>query len=383
MAVARMLALAAVAGAHCEVRYNRTSNALKYNLTTLTAGVAEAVAAVTGANSDGEPGKAFWPFALRHFMTPVAGYYICDHYVGGELEGYEMPPPDGSPLEATAASLASVKPLASVYVTAKRVTEFAEAILPLLRVPVILLTGGNELPQVEKSNWTESLRTDPRIVHWFSQNPLYPASSRYSGLTYGLHHHSILAYARALLKQARGGAPAKTRGLSIGYVSKHRMNGWMRAGLPAGPKLDHDAYYDLLAGAEHVLSPCGDRCDTYRNAEAIGLGAVPATNAPEHLYRPGLYEDSALFFDARRPQFANSARKDPRKHLPRYAEPDRGLVHADYWRHRIRAVRCYAAWRLADHRLEPPPRDPTAEERAERREPYKAELGWLQFAQHR
>lgn len=93
-------------------------------------------------------------------------------------------------------------------------------------------------------------------------------------------------------------------------------------------------------------------------------------------------EDGSIYLPFHLPQ-GITAGNYPRKHLPRYAEPDRGLVHADYWRHRIRAVRCYAAWRLADHRLEPPPRDPTAEERAERREPYKAELGWLQFAQHR
>lgn len=157
------------------------------------------------------------------------------------------------------------------------------------------------------------------------------------------------------------------------------MNGWMRSGLPRGPKLDPAAYYDVLAGAEFVLSPCGDRCDTYRNYEAVALGAVPVTNAPEHLYRPGLFEDSAFFFDARRPSAVAGMRKDPRKHLPRYAAPDRGLALLDFWRHRLHAARCAAAWRLSDRRLEPP-RDADAEARAAAREPYKADLGWLQFA---
>ena len=61
-----------------------------YNRTTLLAGVAEA------ASASGDDVKRFWPFALRHFVTPVAGYYLCDRYVGDEVERYGLPPPVGA-----------------------------------------------------------------------------------------------------------------------------------------------------------------------------------------------------------------------------------------------------------------------------------------------
>ena len=95
-----------------------------YNRTTLLAGVAEA------ASASGDDVKRFWPFALRHFVTPVAGYYLCDRYVGDEVERYGLPPPVGARLELMAAAAAAVAPFASVYVQARYVEAFAASVVP-------------------------------------------------------------------------------------------------------------------------------------------------------------------------------------------------------------------------------------------------------------
>ena len=115
--------------------------------------------------------------------------------------------------------VAAVKPLASVYVEAKKVAEFCAAFLPNLRVPILLVTGSTELPQVERSNCTDGLRGDPRIAHWFSQNPIYAPSQRYAGWGYGVLHHNLGALARALLRQAAGRTPTKQRGLAVTSAS--------------------------------------------------------------------------------------------------------------------------------------------------------------------
>ena len=146
-----------------------------YNRTTLLAGVAEA------ASASGDDVKRFWPFALRHFVTPVAGYYLCDRYVGDEVERYGLPPPVGARLELMAAAAAAVAPFASVYVQARYVEAFAASVVPHLRAPIVLVTGSEELPQVEASNWTEALLEDRRIAFWFSQNPVYSGRARYGG----------------------------------------------------------------------------------------------------------------------------------------------------------------------------------------------------------
>ena len=271
-----------------------------YNRTSLLAGVAEAAAA------SGDDVKKFWPFALRHFVTPVAGYYLCDRYVGDEVERYGLPPPVGARLELAGAAAAAVAPFASVYVQARYVEAFAASVVPHLRAPIVLVTGSEELPQVEASNWTASLLEDRRIAFWFSQNPVYSGRARYSGFPYGVRSETVLAFAKALLRSGHG---SRKPGLQLTYTSRHRMNGWMRAGLPNGPRLPVHAFYDLLATASFVLSPCGDRCDTYRTYEAIGLGAVPVVNAPEALYSPGLLAASAIFFDSAHPERVEAMRR--------------------------------------------------------------------------
>ena len=328
------------------------------NLTTLTAGVADALAAAGGDV------HRFWPFALRRFVTPVAGFYACDYWLGNEIERLGLPPPDGARLDATT----DVAPFASVYVQAAFVPHFASTVLPRLRAPVVLVTGGWELPQVERSNYTDALLASSRVACWFSQNPVYPPSRKYRGFAYGIHHESVAAFARALLRPPPAGP--RTR-FALSHHSKHRMNGWMREGLPVGPRLPIDAYYDLVRSAAFVLSPCGDRCDTYRTYEAIGLGAIPVVNAPEALYGPGLLGGSAVFFDPRRPERAAALARAP----PPYNEPDRGLVQLDAWRDRISAA-CAAARAGA---AMPAPPSAAAAPPPPRRVPYKADLGWWQF----
>jgi hypothetical protein len=43
-------------------------------------------------------------------------------------------------------------------------------------------------------------------------------------------------------------------------------------------------YYDLIAASKYVVSPAGDRPDTYRHYECIGLGSIPIANINETLY---------------------------------------------------------------------------------------------------
>ena len=214
-----------------------------YNRTTLLAGVAEA------ASASGDDVKRFWPFALRHFVTPVAGYYLCDRYVGDEVERYGLPPPVGARLELMAAAAAAVAPFASVYVQARYVEAFAASVVPHLRAPIVLVTGSEELPQVEASNWTEALLEDRRIAFWFSQNPVYSGRARYGGFPYGVRTETVLGFARALVRSGDG---PRRPGLQLTYTSRHRMNGWMRAGLPNGPRLPVHAFYDLLATASFM-----------------------------------------------------------------------------------------------------------------------------------
>ena len=206
------------------------------------------------------------------------------------------------------------------------------------------------------------------VAKWFSQNPVYGRSAKFAAFPYGLNHKAILDVATALVAFAEHPPPRK-RALGLAHLSMHRMNGWMRRGLPQGPVLEKPDYYAHMAAHEFFLAPCGDRCDTYRAYEAIAFGAVPVSNAPPYEYGAGLFADSAVLEAPRK--YANVVSGMQKGRLPPYAEPDRALVILDYWRAKLRDVAA-----PLDAPVPPNPADPDA---TPPRVPYRADLGWFQY----
>jgi hypothetical protein len=91
-------------------------------------------------------------------------------------------------------------------------------------------------------------------------------------------------------------------------------------------KIPFTDYLEKLQHHRWIVSPAGDRPDTFRHWESIALGSIPISNLPKNFEK--LFGDSALLvadFD-----FLNNGRI-PRNNCIQNNE----LVSLDYWKRQV------------------------------------------------
>lgn len=220
---------------------------------------------------------------LEEVVNPFSGWYLCEYYLGTEHEHWlgndafallkrrrllqELPKCDKVKKE-----------MAIIFVEATRIEEFATDCLPALRVPVIIISGRWHIPSVQQSRATTAILSSNFIYKWFLQNP-FTTHEKIIQFPYGVMHSNLPSFAHIasrpdLLKSNR----TKLMNLPLGRTNKSReqLTGSTHKRLSVGD------FYDKLTQVEFVISPAGDRPDCHRHLEAIGLGARPICNCPEH-----------------------------------------------------------------------------------------------------
>ena len=143
---------------------------------------------------------------------------------------------------------------------------------------------------------------------------------------YGLRENSLRSiylkrlhlYLRVLRISLNG---TKTQGLYLGYFRDGPPD---REDIPRGQKLGPGMYFRSIATAKFLFSPDGDRPETYRHYEAIGLGTIPVTQMDPHHYRH--LQGSAVFANR------NWNTSDWNSTLrPPHLTPNRNMVFEEYW----------------------------------------------------
>lgn len=107
--------------------------------------------------------------------------------------------------------------------------------------------------------------------HWLRKTR-YLTMLTYSAFPYGIRENMLERYADALLSYDEGRKTTTVKHLKVSLTHPSRSI------LPPMPSLRPQAYYDEIISSQFLLSPRGDRPDTYRHWEAIGLGAIPISN---------------------------------------------------------------------------------------------------------
>lgn len=102
----------------------------------------------------------------RHFLHSEGLREACDFVVdfGTNVRGPIRP---HVPPAQLVGAIAGLDPGASVHVKADLLDEFVTHLLPVLRHPIVLVTGDSDASGVARHR---ALLDDPRIVHWFAQN---------------------------------------------------------------------------------------------------------------------------------------------------------------------------------------------------------------------
>lgn len=215
--------------------------------------------------------------SLEKVVNPLSGYYMADYYFGNEPLILKMPSKRiGKQLNASNAH--RVTPESIVFCQ----VNFFDAAIP-------------------QSNTSEFVLRHPRVLHWFSQNPIYSAKPKYSPFPYGIFPFAtkpFLSYRARLSRDFnwfRKKAGVFHGGLRVeSNVMRQKMQSHFNISFERRP---FHEYIKKIGRAAFVLSLQGDRPDCYRHWEAIGVGTLPITDLPQHLYRP-LFGNSVVYTDA-------------------------------------------------------------------------------------
>lgn len=278
---------------------------------------------------------------LQEYVTPLAPYFIADHYIATELihGNRKYVGCDFRPSARDFLANQDVSGIASgdiVQVQVDLLAWFVAAVLPLLRRDgkrITLLTSQWWMPAVERSDLTDSLLRDPSIALWISQNPIYESSDSYMAFPYGLLHLTLPAYVSAL--KANTAVPRIRRIINLPTTvhphlpHDHIRRRYNRLGKESGPEMPYEQYLDAIRKSCFAISTEGDRPDTYRHYECIGLGAIPVSTLPSTY--AAIFGDSMLIRDAEGLLDA----LDRPETLPQYHTPDSRIISLPYWKERI------------------------------------------------
>jgi hypothetical protein len=254
---------------------------------------------------------------LLTIINPFSLYHLCDHYIGDEIHEFDIPIAQTKNDLLFTKNISPIKDFDIVHVEVKWFEYFVTEILDKIKGKIILTTGQWHLPQIRQSPLTEKILGNPNILLWISQNPIYPNSEKYMAFPYGIDHESLEAYTEALLSFNDNKKTTEVSHLPL----NHHTNA-CRQKLPVMPRLSPKEFYERIADSKFVVSPIGDRHDTYRHYEAIGLGAIPMSNI-DPLYR-SIFGNSMYYCDINK-MLEGKAPCD-------YIEPNRDLVCFQYYK---------------------------------------------------
>ena len=267
-------------------------------------------------------------FILNNLITSFSLYFICNHYIGNELERFNVPvnPKSNNILKNN--NINTIKDMQILFVQNDFFDTFINKYLPKIKCKFILITGQWNLPQLKIEEKTKNLLNDQRIFKWFSQNPIFK-HPKYVPFPYGLNYGynlkspEILIYVNELLKKCN-------KNTNIENLPMNYRTNPCRKIFPQLKQITNNDFYEKIHKSKFILSPIGDRNETYRHWEAIGLGTMPIANVGE-LYKD-LFQDNMIYVEntEKMLKMYNTQSK------LEYKCPNKDLICLDYWKDYIK-----------------------------------------------
>jgi hypothetical protein len=182
----------------------------------------------------------------------------------------------------------------TIYIPLLKLHGFVLNALQNVTVPVVIISGQwvrlKQIPMPDAAIAT--LLDNPMVIAWFCQNLDIHASNytnhpKVHPWPYGLEDPPFRhEYAkREIYRHVLDRAGSKNSVLHLTYFSL-KTNPSGRKSIPNGI-MDSNLteFYDNMAKAHFIFSPNGDRPESYRHYEAIGLGTMPITQLDPHIHR--------------------------------------------------------------------------------------------------
>jgi len=223
---------------------------------------------------------------MSHIVTPFSPYFFCDHYIGTEAHHFNIPIPDSIHNILLTRDLSTICEGDFILCEVNYFHLFCAEILPKIQNKIVLVTSQYNLPQIHRTQTTDDLLKNDKIIRWISQNPIYSNEPKYVPFPYGICHNNVVEYMQHFVWE---GSTKKIHNLTNMHSSIHphlpkthiRLQ-YDILGKDSGPMLPYKEFCENLQKTEFVISTVGDRDDCYRHYEAIGLGAIPISNVNSH-----------------------------------------------------------------------------------------------------
>jgi hypothetical protein len=221
-------------------------------------------------------------FALR-VVTPFTPYVLSDAFLASEVEKYGFRGLNPRSINLAESSEWPAGDCPVVFVQVNQLDTFANQILPRIPGTFILITGKWHLPGLEVSDSVDMILANPHLKRWYSQNQTYE-NVPILPFPYGVKLSSAPhVYWRMRLQKILG---LGRSGVFVPHVASHpHLEGPAREARSElvdimGPRLSLPKYLNRILRHRAVVSPPGDRMDTYRHWESVALGAIPVSNLP-------------------------------------------------------------------------------------------------------
>ena len=282
-----------------------------------------------------------------NLMTSISGCHVASwiYMVGKQKQNPDCGGARSKPTQLLNFEMGQVQQIEAddtIYVHLRLVKDFVDNFLPLLTVPIVLLTGSYDNTRNNRIPYgaVEMLIESPQIEHWFCQNVENSTGLRFLppkvhsmalgiepfGKNPGAHPNPVVIIRDAFLRYAFD-LPNKTIGVFEAYTSPHTNPN--RKNMPRGMKMLLPDYLEQLAKSKFVLSPNGHKPDCFRHYEALAFGAIPVTELDPSFYShleagPVVYSNTEWWNLTEEELFQ-------RLNVTEFPSVNRNLIFEEYW----------------------------------------------------
>jgi len=228
-------------------------------------------------------------------VTPSSPFILSDYYLSEEVTKLRLQylNPKSLPIGPRTVFI----PNSIIFCQVDQLEEFAEKFLSKIDVPITLITGKWSLPGLSDTPVAREILKNPWVVRWYSQNQIFD-HLEIEPFPYGVN---FLSAHKVFREQRRAKQDTSRIDLLVPFARVHShlptLAKQMRRRLQPlmEKKLPIRRYLASLRAAKYVISPPGDRPDTYRHWECIALGTIPVSQLPRSFAE--LFQGTAILTD--------------------------------------------------------------------------------------
>lgn len=271
---------------------------------------------------------------LKYIVTPLAPYYICNHYYSTEIHEYinkynaeELPKTTNDLLKNKNVNI--IKEGGIVQVSVDLFYKFIKEILPILPVKIILITSKRNLPQLHRNQLTDYYLNHKNIILWVSQTPIYKNNNKYMAFPYGIDNLKIKEYMKFVKKNYINSADINNKDtycynshivihnhLPINHIRRNPIFS------SVNKKIPYENFLNNILKSMFTISLSGDRDDCYRHYECIGLNSIPISN----INYKEIFQDNMIYSNINEIiEIINNNKKF------KYYNIDRNILTIQYW----------------------------------------------------